>query len=131
MPEAQDPAAAAEASADTPMGEAAPCVNTKVYSSTYLAMGFANVRAGTRVLTLVLVQGGLTKVLAEGTNTKGYSSTYLAMGFANVRAGTRVLMLVLVLVQANVVGARRVKDHHHGALTAPCTSVTLGKSKRC
>ena len=30
--------------------------NTKGYSSTYLAMGFANVRAGTRVLMLVLVQ---------------------------------------------------------------------------
>ena len=37
---------------------------------------------------LVLVQGGLAKVLAEGTNTKGYSSTSLAMGFANVPAGT-------------------------------------------
>ena len=41
------------------------CGNTKGYSSTNLAMGFANVRAVT-----------------------WYSSTYLAMGFANVRAGT-------------------------------------------
>ena len=30
-------------------------LNTKGYSSTHLAMGFANVRAGTRVLMLVLV----------------------------------------------------------------------------
>ena len=45
---------------------------------------------------LLLLQGGLTKVLAEGTNTKGYSSTHLAMGFGNIRAGTRVLILVLV-----------------------------------
>ena len=51
-------------------------LNTKGYSSTYLAMGFANVRAGTRSPGLQL-------------NTKGYSSTDLAMGFANVRAGTR------------------------------------------
>ena len=51
-----------------------------------LAMGFAHVRAGTRVRMLVLAQGGLTKVRAEGANTKGYSSTYLAMGFASVRA---------------------------------------------
>ena len=29
--------------------------NTKGYPSSYLAMGFANVRAGTRVLMLVLV----------------------------------------------------------------------------
>ena len=50
-------------------GSTPPCDNTKGYSSTDLAMGFANVRAG--------------------TNTKGYSSTYLAMGFANVRAGTQ------------------------------------------
>ena len=33
-----------------------PLSNTKEYSRTYLAMGFANVRAGTRVLMLVLVQ---------------------------------------------------------------------------
>ena len=49
---------------------------------------------------LVLVQGGLTTVRAEGANTKGYSSTYLAMGIAHVRAGTRVLMLVLVQASA-------------------------------
>ena len=71
-----------------------------------LAMGFANVRAGTRVLMLVLVQavarGGGTRArgpcgagdAARGPsmpalNTKEYSSTYLAMGFANVRAGTQ------------------------------------------
>ena len=29
-------------------GPSMPALNTKVYSSTYLAMGFANVRAGTR-----------------------------------------------------------------------------------
>ena len=38
--------------------------NTKGYSSTYLAMGFANVRAGTRVLMLVLVQARGTPLQA-------------------------------------------------------------------
>ena len=42
--------------------------NTKGYSSTYLAMGFANLRAGTRGLMLVLVQAeacGASRALGE------------------------------------------------------------------
>ena len=55
--------------------------NTKGYSSTYLAMGFAHPLQESVVF--------FCGAPAACGNTQGYSSTYLAMGFANVRAGTQ------------------------------------------
>ena len=38
--------------------------NTNGYSSTYLAIGFANVREGTRVLTIVAIQKGIRVLIS-------------------------------------------------------------------
>ena len=58
-------------------GPGAGLTNTKGYSSTHLAIGFANVRAGTRALMLVLVQASAENskkerlLLMESINSMG------------------------------------------------------------